>query len=55
MALGSGGPDRAERIGSYQRIYGWLAFPDVWRPGDLPLDSEQVLFPRVQSFEVVRP
>lgn len=55
VALGSGGPDRAERIGSYQRIYGWLAFPDVWRPGDLPLDSEQVLFPRVQSFEVVRP
>lgn len=28
----------------------WL----VWRAGDLPLQSEQVLFPRVQSFEVVR-
>lgn len=55
LALGPGGPDSAERVGSYQRIYGWLAFPDTWRPGDLPLQSEQVLFPRVQSYEVVRP
>lgn len=55
LGLGDGAPAQAERLGSYQRHYGWLAFPDVWRPGDLPLDSAQVLFPRVQSFEVVRP
>lgn len=33
----------------------WLAFPDAWRPGDLPLASNQVIFPRVQSSEVVAP
>lgn len=55
MALGPGSPARAERLGSYQRWYGWLAFPDVWRVGDLPLESDEVLFSRVQVYEVVAP
>lgn len=55
MELGSGAPWEAQRFGSHQRIYGWLAFPDAWRTGDLPLASSQVLFPRVQSFDVVSP
>lgn len=55
MALGPGDPWSAQRVGSYQRIYGWLAFPDVWRPGDLPVRSTEVMFPRVQSYEVVTP
>lgn len=55
MGLGPGEPATATRIGSHQRHYGWLAFPDVWRPGDLPLDSRRVMFPRVQSYEVVAP
>lgn len=55
MELGPGDPWTAERRGTYQRIYGWLAFPDVWRPGDLPTQDAQVLFPRVQSFEIVTP
>ena len=55
MALGPGEGRESERRGTYQRIYGWLAFPDVWRVGDLPLDSGQVLFPRIQSYEVVAP
>lgn len=55
LGLGGGPVEDAERLGSYQRWYGWLAFPDVWRAGDLPLASSEVLFPRVQSFEVVAP
>lgn len=55
MGLGSGDPRTAQRLGSHQRIYGWLAFPDPWRTGELPLQGEQVLFPRVQSYEVVTP
>lgn len=55
LGLGEGDPRDAQRLGSYQRIYGWLAFPDSWRPGDLPLASNQVIFPRVQSYEVVAP
>lgn len=55
MELGPGDVDSARRIGSHQRVYGWLGFPDVWRPGDLPLQSTQVLFSRVQSYEVVAP
>lgn len=55
MGLDGRDPKQARRLGSYQRYYGWLAFPDAWRPGDLPLDADQVLFPRVQSFEVVAP
>lgn len=54
-ALGEGPPARAERLGTYQRVYGWLAFPDVWRRGELPLHEEQVLFPRIQSYELVAP
>ncbi len=55
MGLGPGDPPTAQRLGSYQQAYGWLAFPDAWRPGDLPLERFQVLFPRVQSYEVVTP
>lgn len=55
MELGPGAPDTARRLGSHQRIYGWLGFPDVWRVGDLPLQSTEVVFPRVQSYEVVAP
>lgn len=55
--MGLDGPDpiTAHRTGSFQQVYGWLAFPDAWRTGDLPLDQDQVLFSRVQSFEVVLP
>ena len=45
----------AQRLGIYQRAYGWLAFPDAWRRGDLPLAGDRVLFPRVQTYEVVEP
>lgn len=55
MELGPGGTDEARRVGSHQRVYGWLGFPDVWRVGDLPLRSTEVVFPRVQSYEVVAP
>lgn len=55
MALGPGDPAEAQRLGSYQRSYGWLAFPNVWHRGDLPLASNEVLFSRVQSYEVVAP
>lgn len=55
MGLGPGRRDQAMRTGTHQRLYGWLAFPDVWRPGDLPLQSDEVLFPRIQSYEVVVP
>lgn len=55
LALGPGEDEEAERLGSYQRHYGWLAFPKVWRRGDLPLESTDVIFSRVQSFEVVAP
>lgn len=55
MGLGPGELRTAQRLGTYQQIYGWLAFPDVWRPGDLPLQDGQVMFPRVQSYEVVAP
>lgn len=55
LGLGEGAPGTARRLGSHQRVYGWLAFPDAWRLGDLPLQDDQVLFPRVQSYEVVAP
>ncbi|WP_122261564.1 hypothetical protein [Ornithinimicrobium cerasi] len=55
MGLGPGDAGSAPRMGTYQRVYGWLAFPDVWRRGDLPLARDQVMFPRVQSYEVVPP
>lgn len=55
LGLAEGRPREARRTGSYQRIYGWLAFPDAWRPGDLPLRADEVFLPRIQSYEVVRP
>ncbi|MCE0485707.1 hypothetical protein [Ornithinimicrobium sediminis] len=55
MELGPGDADSARRLGSHQRIYGWLAFPDVWRVGELPLQSTEVFFSRVQSYEVFAP
>ena len=55
LAMGEGRPRQARRTGTYQRIYGWLAFPDVWRPGDLPVRGDKVFLPRIQSFEVVEP
>ena len=55
LALGEGRPRQARRTGTYQRIYGWLAFPDAWRPGDLPVRGDKVFLPRIQSFEVVEP
>lgn len=55
LGLGDGSPATAQRLGIYQRAYGWLAFPDEWRRGDLPLAGDRVLFPRVQTYEVVEP
>lgn len=55
LGLGPGRPEDAPRRGTYQRVYGWLAFPDAWRTGDLPLADDEVLFPRIQSYEVVAP
>lgn len=55
MGLEGTDPQTAQRVGIFQRVYGWLAFPDVWRTGELPSERDSVMFSRVQSFEIVAP
>ncbi|WP_432561421.1 hypothetical protein [Kineococcus sp. SYSU DK003] len=49
-----GNPESVRRTGSFQRIYGWLAFPrSYWTPTDLPVpdaDGQPLVMAQEQTF-----
>jgi LmbE family N-acetylglucosaminyl deacetylase len=49
-----GDPESVRRVGSFQRVYGWLAFPrSYWTPTDLPIPDDAgqpLVMSRTQTF-----